>query len=315
MADLRGIAAAAARRYGIDPQIFLRQIQQESGFQPHVVSRAGARGIAQFMPATARSAGINPDNPVQALNAAARMDAANLHKYGNWRDTLSLYNSGRGWQQGRQIGETRNYVSSILGGSVPSRRAPTVLSPGGGASAPSAVPDTSGLRQALAANLIAASQASTAGQTPDYSQTFQLVSALRRGGTPAVGSSAVPAGVTAAGPGTPPGSPGLARFDGKMVAGWIAPILREARRAGWKGTVASGYRSYGQQARIYKSGVRPAARPGTSNHEFTAFPGGAVDVTNAVQLNSVLRQLGITKLQWAGGRDPVHFSHPHGGSY
>ena len=116
MPNYRAIATAAARRYGIPPAIFLRQIGQESGFNPNAVSPAGAIGIAQFMPATARGVGLNPRDPVASLNAAARMDAANLHKYGNWQDVLSLYNSGRGWAQGQRIGETRNYVRSILGG-------------------------------------------------------------------------------------------------------------------------------------------------------------------------------------------------------
>src|SRR6266542_2107820 len=116
MPNYRALAVEAARRYGIPPQIFLRQIAQESGFNPSARSPAGALGIAQFMPATARGMGVNPLDPRSALFGAARMDAQNLKKYGNWRDVLSLYNSGRGWAQGRNISETRNYVQSILGG-------------------------------------------------------------------------------------------------------------------------------------------------------------------------------------------------------
>lgn len=120
MPDYRQVAIQAAQRAGIDPNIFLRQIQQESGFNPGAVSPAGARGIAQFMPATAAGYHIDPMNPQQALNAAAHMDAANYKKYGNWKDVLSLYNSGRGWQQGQKIGETSHYVQSILAGQNPS---------------------------------------------------------------------------------------------------------------------------------------------------------------------------------------------------
>ena len=188
MADLRGIAAAAARRYGINPQIFLRQINQESGFNPRARSSAGAQGIAQFMPATARSAGVNPWNPTSALYGAARMDARNLAKYHNWQDVLSLYNSGRGWSQGRNIAQTRNYVSSILGGRVPSEptggaTAPSGVAPTAGV-IPSAAPDTSGVRATLAQSLIAASQASARGETPDYSSTFALLGQLRNGQQP-----------------------------------------------------------------------------------------------------------------------------------
>jgi hypothetical protein len=111
------------------------------------------------------------------------------------------------------------------------------------------------------------------------------------------------------------GKGGTVMLDGKPVASWIAKRLLRARAAGWKGSVSSGYRSVAEQRRIYNSGVRPAAKPGQSNHNFTAFPGGAVDVTDAAQLAATLKKLGISKLQWAGGKDPVHFSHPHAGGY
>src|SRR2546423_8933818 len=103
MANYRALAAAAAQRYGIPVDIFLRQIGQESGFNPNARSPAGAQGIAQFMPATARGMGVNPNDPRSSLFGAARMDAQNLHRYGNWRDTLSAYNSGRPWAQGQGI--------------------------------------------------------------------------------------------------------------------------------------------------------------------------------------------------------------------
>lgn len=109
---------------------------------------------------------------------------------------------------------------------------------------------------------------------------------------------------------------GTTRFEGKPVAAWIAPVLRYARRNGWKGQVSSGVRSYGEQKAIYDSGVRPAAVPGTSNHEGTRFPRGAVDVSDATQLAAILSRSRYRRLlQWAGAKDPVHFSRPHNGSY
>jgi hypothetical protein len=109
---------------------------------------------------------------------------------------------------------------------------------------------------------------------------------------------------------------GLAHFDGKPVAAWIAGDLEWARAHGWKGSVESGFRTLADQTRIYNSGVRPAAKPGTSNHEMTAFPGGAVDVSEAAQLAQILaKKPGGSLLKWAGAKDPVHFSHPHNGSY
>jgi hypothetical protein len=80
--------------------------------------------------------------------------------------------------------------------------------------------------------------------------------------------------------------------------------------------VTSGYRSRAEQARIYNSGVRPAARPGTSNHEGTQFPRGAIDVSDAAALARILgRSPYRNRLRWAGSKDPVHFSHPHNGGY
>jgi hypothetical protein len=115
---------------------------------------------------------------------------------------------------------------------------------------------------------------------------------------------------------TPPAQSGVASFEGKKVAAWIKPALVYARQHGWKGTVNSGVRSFADQQRIYNSGVRPAAKPGTSNHEGTQFPRGAVDVSDAATLAAILQRSPYGKrLKWAGAKDPVHFSFPHGGSY
>lgn len=121
-------------------------------------------------------------------------------------------------------------------------------------------------------------------------------------------------------PSAPKGA-GTVAFDGKPVAKWIGEALAYARDQGWGGTVSSGYRSDAEQKRIYDSGVRPAAKPrayggGGSNHEFTAYPGGAVDVTDPQGLARALKGSRYEKLLvWAGRKDPVHFSHPHNGSY
>ncbi len=116
--------------------------------------------------------------------------------------------------------------------------------------------------------------------------------------------------------GKPFPDPAFAYFDGKPIASWILPILVYARAHGWKGTVTSGYRTSEEQQRIYNSGVKPAAQPGTSNHERTKFPGGAVDVTEARELSEILANSPYRgQLSWAGNKDPVHFSHPEGGTY
>jgi hypothetical protein len=116
----------------------------------------------------------------------------------------------------------------------------------------------------------------------------------------------------------PTNTKGTAMFEGQRVAAWIVPELRYAREHGWTGKVISGFRSFADQTRIYNSGVRPAAKPGHSNHEGADFPRGAVDVSpeSAAQLAAILRKKpGGSPLIYAGAKDPVHFSHPHNGGY
>lgn len=114
MPDYRARATFYAQRYGIDPRIFGRQIQQESGFNPTVRSSAGAVGIAQIVPKW--HPGVDPLDPEAALDYAARWMSQLLKKYGNYKDALSVYNSGQPWKVGQTYGETSHYVSTILGG-------------------------------------------------------------------------------------------------------------------------------------------------------------------------------------------------------
>jgi soluble lytic murein transglycosylase-like protein len=120
------IAWQAALNAGIDPNLFTRQINQESGFNPNAVSPAGAEGIAQFMPATAAAMGVNPWDPISALYGAARLMAQLNRQFGNYAMALAAYNAGPGavqyainhggsnWYYWLPA-ETRNYVSVIMG--------------------------------------------------------------------------------------------------------------------------------------------------------------------------------------------------------
>jgi uncharacterized protein (TIGR02594 family) len=117
VADLRRVARRKARKYGLNPAIFERQINQESGFRRRAISPAGARGVAQIMPATARAWGVNPDKPKQALDAAAKNMASYVRKYGSYEKALRAYNAGEGAiEASKGYAETNNYVRSILGG-------------------------------------------------------------------------------------------------------------------------------------------------------------------------------------------------------
>lgn len=111
------LARRKAKKYGVDPDIFVRQINQESGFRD-VQSPAGAKGYAQFIDSTARAYGVDVHDPASSFDGAARYMRDNLKKYGSYRRALSAYNSGRpdGY---KTIAETKNYVRTILGGKNP----------------------------------------------------------------------------------------------------------------------------------------------------------------------------------------------------
>jgi hypothetical protein len=119
--SLQDYARQAAQRMGIDPDIFTRQIQQESGFNPNAGSPAGAQGVAQFMPSTARGLGVDTSDPYSSLDGAARLMRSNLDKYGgDYGKALAAYNAGGGAVD-RYGGippfeETQRYVKTILGG-------------------------------------------------------------------------------------------------------------------------------------------------------------------------------------------------------
>jgi hypothetical protein len=336
MANYRRKARQVARRAGINPTLFERQIQQESGFQPHVSSGAGARGIAQFMPATARSLGVNPDNPNDALKGAAQLMARYLKQYGgDWKKALVAYNAGPGAVGGSLPGETQNYIRSILGGRGGRQSTPT----GGGGDEGSTKVKLTSDKLVTGASLKFDKKAFQSAQglymlgriqqkhgrggvlrklgviptsEPVSSDFVKRVpfSAIKRGSLSITHSG----GGGGSGGAPASGAKGTATFEGVRVAAWIKPELEYARRHGWKGKVTSGFRSLADQTRIYNSGVRPAAKPGTSNHEGADFPRGAVDVTDAPTLSAILRKK-RSPLAWAGSRDPVHFSHPHNGSY
>lgn len=117
MPDYRRAARRAARRHGLNPTLFERQIAAESGFNPRAVSPAGARGIAQFMPATAKGMGVNlyDRRVMDDLEGAARLMANYVRKYGSFAKALEAYNAGPGGV-GKGYAETRAYVAKVMRG-------------------------------------------------------------------------------------------------------------------------------------------------------------------------------------------------------
>jgi hypothetical protein len=117
--------ATAAAANELPVEFFTRLIWQESRFSPEVVSRAGAQGVAQFMPGTARLRGLeNPFDPLEAIAKSAQL-LRDLHwEFGNLGLAAAAYNAGprriRDWLGGRGPlpGETRAYVRLVTGRSA-----------------------------------------------------------------------------------------------------------------------------------------------------------------------------------------------------
>lgn len=112
-------ARAAAQRHGVPEDLFLRLIQQESGWNPHAKSHKGAYGLAQLMPATARLLRVDPTDPHQNLEGGARYLRQQFQTFGNWRLALAAYNAGPGavkkYGGVPPYAETRHYVTVISG--------------------------------------------------------------------------------------------------------------------------------------------------------------------------------------------------------
>ncbi|WP_083742183.1 lytic transglycosylase domain-containing protein [Bradyrhizobium mercantei] len=115
----------AALKNGLPPDFFVRLIWQESNFDPNSISPAGAQGIAQFMPGTARWRGLaDPFEPLPALEESARWLRELREQFGNLGLAAAAYNGGprrvQDWLAGRGNlpGETRAYVRIITGKSA-----------------------------------------------------------------------------------------------------------------------------------------------------------------------------------------------------
>lgn len=122
-AQYAGTIAAAEGRAGLPVDMLARLLYQESRYRADIISGAtrspvGALGIAQFMPATAAEFGIDPLNPVQAINAAADYLRRLFDRFGNWSEALAAYNWGQGNVSRKGLAaaprETRLYYSQIL---------------------------------------------------------------------------------------------------------------------------------------------------------------------------------------------------------
>src|SRR5262249_27504966 len=124
-ASICDVLAKAAASHDLPADFFTRLIWQESRFKADAISRAGAQGVAQFMPATARLRQLeNPFDALEAIDRSAQR-LRELHRdFGNLGFAAAAYNAGSGrvrdWLVGRRPlpSETRAYVRLVTGRSV-----------------------------------------------------------------------------------------------------------------------------------------------------------------------------------------------------
>lgn len=170
---LREYARSAAQRAGIDPDLFERQIQQESNFDPNAGSPAGAQGIAQIVPKW--HPGVNPWNPTEALDYAANLMARHLQTYGgDISKALVAYNGGGGavaqYEAGTPYEESQIYLRNILGGGGPPVPA--------GGDAPPTAPYQPGRPPTSLAEELAAGQAEGLVPTPETAPGRDVLSGI-----------------------------------------------------------------------------------------------------------------------------------------
>ena len=119
------LIGTAAHEHGVPADFLTNLIWRESSFRTGVVSRAGAQGVAQFMPGTAAERGLaDPFDPEQAIPHAAQLIADLRTRFGNLGLAAAAYNAGAGrvdrWLA-KETGlpaETRNFVVAVTGRSA-----------------------------------------------------------------------------------------------------------------------------------------------------------------------------------------------------
>lgn len=119
-AEFQPLVETLSGRLGLDKNLVNALIQQESGFNPNALSKAGAMGLMQLMPGTAQQLGVsNPQDPAQNLEGGMRYLKGLLNQFnGNIPLALAAYNAGPGAVSRHQgvppYPETQNYVRNIL---------------------------------------------------------------------------------------------------------------------------------------------------------------------------------------------------------
>ncbi len=117
--QLKGLIDSAAKNHNVDPDLLDALVNAESSYDPSARSRAGALGLSQLMPDTAKGLGVNdPFDPAQNLNGGAKYLRSLLDKYGDIPTALAAYNAGPGsidkYGGIPPYSETKTYVAKIM---------------------------------------------------------------------------------------------------------------------------------------------------------------------------------------------------------
>lgn len=118
--DFDEIIEDAAGKNGVDPDLVRAVVRAESGFRKDAVSRTGAQGLMQLMPATAASLGVSdPFDPAQNIEGGTRYLKSQIDRFGSTELALAAYNAGPGnvvkYGGVPPFNETKNYVSRVMG--------------------------------------------------------------------------------------------------------------------------------------------------------------------------------------------------------
>jgi len=165
--DYQAQARQAALRNGLDPDLFVRLIANESSFNANAVSPKGAVGLGQLTPATASSLGVNPRVPAENLDGSARYLKQQLDRFGNYPQAVAAYNAGPGNVQKYggipPFPETQNEVAKVAGAAPAVPNAPDSTLPRGPSSPESA----------LSVDQFLATQSQNAPEAPGATPTQQ----------------------------------------------------------------------------------------------------------------------------------------------
>jgi soluble lytic murein transglycosylase-like protein len=116
--NLNNWTAYYARGFGLEPELLTALIWTESRYCVDAISPAGAIGLGQLMPGTARLLGVDPNDPVQNIYGAAKYLRTQWDTFQSWPLALAAYNAGpdnvRRYRGVPPFAETQKYVRLVL---------------------------------------------------------------------------------------------------------------------------------------------------------------------------------------------------------